>query len=119
MARASRKPAAKTKAGAGAAKRGSRGKASRRTMVLVATRKGAWLYRGDAARRKWEADGPHFLGHIITHLMLDPRDRRTLLAAAKTGHLGPTVFRSTDFGRSWKEAARPPAFARVAEETEG
>jgi len=84
----------------------------RRTLVLVATRKGAWLYHGDAARKTWRADGPHFLGHVVSHLVLDPRDRRTLLAAAKTGHLGPTVFRSTDLGRTWKEAARPPAFAR-------
>ena len=44
--------------------------------------------------------------------MLDPRDGRTLLAAAKTGHLGPTVFRSTDLGRTWKEAQQPPAFAK-------
>jgi photosystem II stability/assembly factor-like uncharacterized protein len=83
-------------------------------LLTVATRKGAWLYRADAARRTWRADGPHFLGHIVNHMMLDPRDGRTLLAAAKTGHLGPTVFRSTDFGRSWKEAARPPAFAKAA-----
>ncbi|WP_294255997.1 hypothetical protein [Propionivibrio sp.] len=40
-----------------------------------------------------------------------PRDGRTLLASAKTGHLGPTIFRSTDLGQSWKEAAKPPAFA--------
>jgi hypothetical protein len=82
--------------------------------VLVATRKGAWLYHGDAARRNWRTDGPHFLGHVINHLVLDPRDGRTLLAAAKTGHLGPTVFRSTDLGRTWKEATRPPAFAKAA-----
>jgi len=83
-----------------------------RTVLLVATRKGAWLLHGDAGRRSWRIDGPHFLGHVINHLVLDPRDRRTLLAAAKTGHLGPTVFRSTDLGRSWKEAEKPPAFAR-------
>ncbi|MPZ45156.1 MAG: glycosyl hydrolase [Betaproteobacteria bacterium] len=82
----------------------------------MATRKGAWLYRGDAARETWRVEGPHFLGHVISHLVLDPRDGRTLLAAAKTGHLGPTVFRSTDLGRSWKEAAKPPAFARAANE---
>jgi photosystem II stability/assembly factor-like uncharacterized protein len=86
-----------------------------RVLLLVGTRKGAWLYRGDPARRSWRADGPHFLGHIVNHLVLDPRDGRTLLAAAKTGHLGPTVFRSTDRGRSWKEAARPPAFAKAAD----
>ncbi|MBI5786087.1 MAG: glycosyl hydrolase [Rhodocyclales bacterium] len=84
---------------------------SRHPLVMVATRKGAWFYYGDDARQDWRTDGPHFLGHIINHVVLDPRDRRTLLAAAKTGHLGPTVFRSTDFGQSWKEAAQPPAFA--------
>jgi len=88
---------------------------ARRTLVLVATRKGAWIYHGDAARKTWRADGPHFLGHNISHMVLDPRDGRTLLAAAKTGHLGPTIFRSTDLGKSWKEAARPPAFAKVAD----
>jgi len=89
-----------------------------RVLVLVGTRKGAWLYHGDPARRTWRVDGPHFLGHIVNHVMLDPRDGRTLLAAAKTGHLGPTVFRSTDMGRNWKEAARPPAFPKVVEGAE-
>lgn len=85
--------------------------AARRTLLLVATRKGAWLFHGDAQRRVWRVDGPHFLGHIINHLVLDPRDGRTLLASAKTGHLGPTIFRSTDLGQSWQEATQPPAFA--------
>lgn len=91
----------------------------RRTLVLVATRKGAWLFHGDSTRKKWRVDGPHFLGHTISHLVLDPRDQRTLLAAAKTGHLGPTVFRSTDMGKTWKEAAQPPAFAKVPEGEKG
>ena len=84
-----------------------------RLVILVATRKGAWLFHGDAQRQAWKVDGPHFLGHEISHLQLDPRDGRTLLAAAKTGHLGPTVFRSADLGRSWKEARQPPAFANA------
>jgi hypothetical protein len=78
--------------------------------LLIATRKGAWLFHSDAARQSWRVDGPHFLGHTINHLVLDRRDGRTLLAAAKTGHLGPTIFRSPDFGKTWLEAARPPAF---------
>lgn len=86
---------------------------ARRVLVLVATRKGAWLFHDDTKRKTWRVDGPHFLGQIINHLVLDPRDGRTLLAAAKTGHLGPTIFRSMDMGRTWKEAARPPAFAKA------
>ena len=88
-------------------------------VLLVATRKGAWLFHGDTRRKAWRVDGPHFLGHEIHHLQLDPRDGRTLLAAAKTGHLGPTIFRSTNLGRSWKEAVQPPAFAKVAEGAPG
>jgi hypothetical protein len=60
---------------------------SARVAVLVATRKGAWFLHSDAARKAFKVDGPHFLGHVISHVVLDPRDRRTLLAAAKTGHL--------------------------------
>ncbi len=87
---------------------------STRLVILVATRKGAWLFHGNVRRNAWKTDGPHFLGHNINHVHLDPRDGRTLLAAAKTGHLGPTIFRSTDLGRSWKEARQPPAFAKPA-----
>lgn len=89
------------------------------TVVLVATRKGAWLFHADKKRKSWRVDGPHFLGHTIHHLVLDPRDGRTLLAAAKTGHLGPTIFRSTNGGRTWKEAAQPPAFAKAPEGQRG
>ncbi|MBK9520722.1 MAG: glycosyl hydrolase [Rhodocyclaceae bacterium] len=89
------------------------------TALLVSTRKGAWIFRADATRTTWEIDGPHFLGHIISHMVLDPRDQTTLLAAAKTGHLGPTVFRSTDWGRNWQEAVQPPAFAKVPEGESG
>ena len=81
-------------------------------LILVATRKGGWLVHGDAARSRWRLDGPYFLGHIVNHLVLDPRDSRTLLAAVSTGHLGPTIFRSTDLGSTWKESACPPAFAK-------
>jgi photosystem II stability/assembly factor-like uncharacterized protein len=97
-----RQPAAKRRAAA----------APGHLVLLVATRKGAWLFHSDAKRKAWRADGPHFLGHTVTHLQLDPRDGRTLLAAAKTGHLGPTIFRSTNLGKTWKEAQQPPAFAK-------
>jgi hypothetical protein len=119
MARSTAKPATRARKKAARTKRAPRPRSAPRVVVLVATRKGAFLYHGDAARRNWRLDGPHFLGHIISHLVLDPRDGRTLLAAAKTGHLGPTVFRSTDLGRSWKEAERPPAFPKAAEGERG
>jgi len=87
--------------------------------LLVGTRKGVFLMKSDRARRSWTLAGPHFLGNIVNHLVLDPRDGKTLLCAVRAGHLGPTVFRSTDFGRTWKEAQRPPAFPKAASGEKG
>ncbi len=81
--------------------------------LLVGTRKGAWILRPDESRGTWATEGPVFLGNIVHHFVLDPRDRRTLLIAARAGHLGPTVFQSRDGGRSWREATRPPAFPKA------
>ncbi|CAG0976656.1 hypothetical protein BURK1_01519 [Burkholderiales bacterium] len=83
---------------------------ARRITLLVATRKGLWTLVSDTARSRWTLAGPRFLGHNVHHAIVDPRDGRTWLAAARTGHLGPTVFRSSDRGRTWTEAAKPPAF---------
>jgi photosystem II stability/assembly factor-like uncharacterized protein len=78
--------------------------------LLVGTRKGAWILTSDAARADWQVKGPLFLGQIINHLVADPRDPKVLMAASSTGHLGPTIQRSTDGGATWSEASRPPAF---------
>ncbi|MFN0205379.1 MAG: WD40/YVTN/BNR-like repeat-containing protein [Planctomycetota bacterium] len=87
--------------------------------LLISTRKGAFVLSGDSARKNWKLSNPILLGHTVHHMMQDPRDHRTLLIAARTGHLGPTVFRSTDFGKTWKEASRPPAFPKAREGQKG
>ena len=84
--------------------------AARRLSLLIATRKGLWMLDGDAGRASWQLAGPHFLGHIVHHAVLDPRDGKTLLVAARTGHLGHTVMRSTDRGVTWIESKQPPVF---------
>ena len=89
------------------------------TALLIGTRKGAFILRGDRTRRTWKLSAPMFLGHIVHHLVLDPRDGRTMLMASSTGHLGPTLFRSADAGKTWKESAAPPAFPKVPEDQKG
>jgi BNR/Asp-box repeat protein len=88
-----------------------------RISLLVGTRKGAFFYHSDRERREWTLDGPHFLGSMVNQAALDPRDGRTLLLAAKPGHIGPTVFRREGDGGEWVEASRPPAFAPAEGET--
>ena len=84
-------------------------------LLLAGTKKGAFVFTGDPSRRKWQASPPICFGHEVHHFVQDPRDPKRMLIAAKTGHLGPTVYHSYDGGRKWKEAARPPAFPKAAE----
>jgi hypothetical protein len=81
---------------------------------ILGTRKGAWALRRHDGRYSL-LEEPWFFGAQVHHVLQDPRGGGTMLAAARTGHLGPTVYRSTDSGRTWKEAERPPRF-RAKEE---
>jgi hypothetical protein len=60
---------------------------------------------------------PWFFGAQVHHVVQDVRGSGTILAAVRTGHLGPTIYRSQDSGRTWKESERPPKF-RTKEEYE-
>ncbi|MCZ6655971.1 MAG: hypothetical protein O7C67_01625 [Gammaproteobacteria bacterium] len=52
--------------------------------VLVGAKKGAFFITGNAARDPWRVQGPAFFGYIVHHMIADPRDRNTLLIAART-----------------------------------
>ena len=78
MALKSRTAAAKKTTGA------TRAKSTRPLSLLIATRKGAFILKSDRTRRAWKTTGPFFLGQIVHHMVLDPRDRRTMLASTST-----------------------------------
>ncbi|MEO7993086.1 MAG: glycosyl hydrolase [bacterium] len=83
--------------------------------LLLATQKGFYTLKSDAQRGKWSLSEPAQFGSIINHVVADPRDGgKTWVMAAKTGHLGPTVMRSSDSGKTWTEASQPPKFAEKA-----
>ena len=50
-------------------KKPKRGSAS--PALLVATRKGAFILRGENSRRRWKLGAPIQLGHIAHHLVQD------------------------------------------------
>ena len=89
--------------------------ASTSPALLIATRKGAFILKGDRSRRSWKLSPPIHLGHIAHHVVQDPRDHRTLLMSVRTGHLGPTMLRSNNRGRTWVEAKAPPSFPKATE----
>ena len=81
------------------------------TACSSGTRKGAGSSPPTPTGSTWSVDGPHFLGHIIQHAVLDPRDGRTLLVAAGTGHLGPDASSARPTSAPpGRRPRRPPAF---------
>jgi hypothetical protein len=72
-------------------------------LVLVGTRKGLFLLRGDGDRRRFDVDGPYLTGWEIFHASRDPRDG-TVYAATNSPVYGASVHRSTDVGQTWERA---------------
>ncbi|MFQ6013289.1 MAG: WD40/YVTN/BNR-like repeat-containing protein [Thermoplasmata archaeon] len=81
------------------------------TIVSVGTRKGLFLFHS-RDRKRWHARGPFFEGDDVMHAILDPRDGESLWVAVRTGHWGPTVQRSTDFGASWVRGEENPRYEK-------
>ncbi|MFQ5838365.1 MAG: WD40/YVTN/BNR-like repeat-containing protein [Thermoplasmata archaeon] len=80
------------------------------TVVLVGTRKGLFVFHSQD-RRSWNSRGPFFEGLAILHAVLDPRNGKTVWAGVTTGHWGPTVQRSLDFGDKWVRGKENPHFS--------
>ncbi len=85
--------------------------------LAIGTRKGAFILTGNRSS-EWTLSDPILLGEIIYHMVPDSRNKNKILIATKTGHLGPTVFRSEDGGKTWKESTTPPKFPKASKDEE-
>ena len=82
-------------------------------ILMVGTRKGAFLLTSDQARRNWSVSGPHHAGNDIYHIAYDERESGTLFAGINDPIWGPEIQRSHDLGATWLKAAQNPRFAEV------
>ena len=76
-----------------------------RILLLVGTKKGAFIVESDTARRNWEVRGPTCEGWPIHDAILDPTSG-AIMAAGGSNWYGPTVLRSDDLGRHGPTPAR-------------
>ena len=72
-------------------------------LLLVGTRKGLFLLRGDESRRQWKLEGPLLTGWEVFHAIRDARDGAVYVAANNWVY-GATVQRSDDLGESWERS---------------
>src|SRR5947207_8655538 len=73
-------------------------------LLLVGTMKGAFLFRSDQSRIKWEEAGPYFPGRSVYAFTFDGRSgRQRLWAAVNSSYWGSFLSSSDDFGKSWSD----------------
>lgn len=83
---------------------------ARRLLVLLGTRKGAFILDGDSARRDWVLRGPFCDTWPINHAIADPATG-AILAAGGSAWFGPAVWRSRDLGATWTHSSEGIRFA--------
>lgn len=86
-----------------------------RILLLVGTRKGAFIFESDADRQHWESSSPHFPGWAVQHMKYDPRSGSLYIALDHMVY-GSNIHRSLDLGLSW-QMLESPAFPEGDERT--
>ena len=80
-------------------------------LLMLGTRKGAFLAWSNLDRTTWTLDGPFLKGAEVNYVTCVQEGRPVIIAAAKSAWWGPTLRRSDDFGATWKESASDIRFA--------
>jgi hypothetical protein len=75
-----------------------------RSLLLVGTKKGAFILESDEARRDWALRGPLCEGWPVHDLIVEPGSG-ALLAAGGSAWFGGAVWRSEDLGETWTHSS--------------
>jgi photosystem II stability/assembly factor-like uncharacterized protein len=88
----------------------------KQAVLLIGTRKGLWIARGNEDRSSWTVHGPDELMSDVHAVAVDGRgDRPRLFMASRHWHWGPRVLRSDDLGETWDDT--PNGAVRFPEDT--
>lgn len=77
-------------------------------LLLVGTTKGAFIFRSNAQRTRWDLAGPYFHGHSVYALAYDDRAGRRRIWAATSSFWGTLLRSSDDYGKSWTNPQEAP-----------
>jgi photosystem II stability/assembly factor-like uncharacterized protein len=83
---------------------------AKRVLVLVGTKKGAFILESDDRRRSFALRGPFCETWPLNHVIADPASA-TIYGAGGNEWFGPAVWKSTDLGASWTHSSEGLAYA--------
>jgi photosystem II stability/assembly factor-like uncharacterized protein len=80
-----------------------------KTVLLVGTKKGAFILEGDEKRKSWNLRGPFCEAWPINHVVADSNG--TVYAGGGNEWFGPAVWKSDDLGKTWSHSSEGLAYA--------
>jgi hypothetical protein len=80
-----------------------------RVLVLLGTKKGAFILESDARRQAWQLRGPFCEHWPMNHVIADPASG-TIYGAGGDSWFGPAVWKSADLGASWTHSSEGLAY---------
>lgn len=83
---------------------------ARKVLILLGTKKGAFILEGDDRRRSFALRGPYCDNWPMNHVVADP-SRGTLYAGGGNEWFGPAVWKSSDLGATWTHSSEGLAYA--------
>jgi photosystem II stability/assembly factor-like uncharacterized protein len=81
-----------------------------RVLVLIGSKKGAFILESDAGRRSWALRGPFCEAWPLSHVIGDS-ERGTIYAGGGNEWFGPAVWKSSDLGETWTHSSEGLAYA--------
>jgi len=75
-----------------------------RNLLLVGTKKGAFILESDGARERWDIRGPFAEGWGVHDMSVDPASG-AILAGAANPWFGAAVWQSPDLGQTWTHSS--------------
>ena len=83
-----------------------------RVVLMIGTRKGAFVAEASKSRGRFSLRGPFGPGVPVYSTLIDTRGTPRLYASSCNPFFGMKVLRSTDMGKSFKETKSAPAFPK-------
>jgi photosystem II stability/assembly factor-like uncharacterized protein len=83
-------------------------------LLLIGTKKGAFLLEGDEDRQSWDLRGPYCATWPINHVIADPQSKE-IYAGGGNEWFGPAVWKTSDLGASWTHSSEGLSYAEGEE----
>lgn len=82
---------------------------ARKVLILLGTKKGAFIVEGGEDRQSWQLRGPYCAAWPITHVVGDPASG-AIYAGGGNEWFGPAVWKTTDLGENWTHSSEGLAY---------